>query len=191
MSGPQALPGSRLVRWRDGPQVWVPVAILAAVAWPPLVLSLIVLPPARMDLLAGPDWRFVALAMGLVVVPVMLVRMARGREATGQPSTRLGIIWRFAVEGLVLSALAQLVVAVLLTIIGWFGADSLGQALGAAETSFLLYGVGMLPFTMAVGGAYAIWAGWVVAMIAFKPTPPPLRVPARLLGEPASSDGAV
>lgn len=47
----------------------------------------------------------------------------------------------------------------------------------------------MMPFTMAVGVAYAVWAGLMVAVIAFAPTPPSLRVPPRYFGAAGDETG--
>lgn len=178
-----SLPGSAPIRWRESPVLWAPLAWLAAVAWPPIVVTLFLFPPQNWSLVYGPDWRFTTLLAGLVTVPAGLALLARERRRDGHPGTRLGVIWRFVLYGAVFSALAQLGAALLATITGSIEAGDLSRGLGAAETTFLIYGVGMMPFTMAVGVAYAIWAGLMVALIAFAPTPPPLHVPVRYFGE--------
>jgi len=183
-----SLPGSAPIRWRESPVVWTPLAWLAAAAWPPLILTLPGYPPQHWNLLQGPDWRFTALALGLLAVPAGMALLARERRREGAPDTRLGVIWRFALYGAVFSVIGQLAAAILVTISGWIEAGDLGRGLGAAETTFLIYGVGMMPFTMALGVAYAVWAGLMVALIAFRPTPPPMRVPPRYFAdEPAAA----
>lgn len=182
------LPGAAPVRWREGTPVWVALAWLAAVAWPPLIVTLLLYPPQQWRL-DGADWRFVALLVGALAAPAGMALIARERRRDGQPRTRLGVIWRFVLYGAVLSVVGQLAAAVLATIAGWIEAGDLSRGLGAAETTFLIYGVGMMPFTMAVGIAYAVWAGLMVAVIAFAPTPPSLRVPPRYFGAAGDQAG--
>jgi len=55
--------------------------------------------------------------------------------------------------------------------VGWFEAGDLGQAMGATETTLLIFGVGGLPIAMIVGVSYALWAGLCAAFIAFEPKP--------------------
>jgi len=45
------------------------------------------------------------------------------------------------------------------------------QALGATETTLLIFGVGGLPIAMIVGVSYALWAGLCAAFIAFEARP--------------------
>lgn len=177
------LPGQSQIKWRGTPGLWALLAGLAAIAWPPLIVPLIFLPPANMAFGWDMDWRLMALLAGAVMVPAGMYLLMRERERSGSPSTRLGIIWRFLLYGGLLTALLQTVSAVTMAVVNWGEAGALAQSLGAAETTLLIYGVGLLPAAMMIGISYALWAGLCVAFIAFTPKPPPVRPRAGLLGE--------
>jgi hypothetical protein len=61
--------------------------------------------------------------------------------------------------------------AVAMSVMGWFEAGDVMQALGATETTLLIFGVGGLPIAMVVGVSYALWAGLCAAFIAFETRP--------------------
>ena len=61
--------------------------------------------------------------------------------------------------------------ALVLMVIGWFEAGGILQAMGASETTLLIFGVGFLPVTIVGGVSYALWAGLCVAFIAFEAKP--------------------
>jgi hypothetical protein len=117
------------------------------------------------------DWRLVVMVIGLIAVPLALYRILNERRRDGRPGTRLGVVWRFMMYGGLAAALVQIVVALGMTIMGWFEAGDFMQALGATETTLLIYGVGGLPIAMIVGVSYALWAGLCAAFIAFETRP--------------------
>lgn len=69
------------------------------------------------------------------------------------------------------AALVQITVALGMTVMGWVEAGDFMQALGATETTLLIFGVGGLPIAMVVGVSYALWAGLCAAFIAFEARP--------------------
>ena len=93
------------------------------------------------------------------------------RKRDGRPGTRLGVVWRFMMYGGLAAALVQIVVALGMSVMGWFEAGDVMQALGATETTLLIFGVGGLPIAMIVGVSYASWAGLCAAFIAFEARP--------------------
>jgi len=171
---PEDLPGQEKVTWRRsrGPVVG---AALAAVAWPPLILTLLIWPPENWLPGREIDWRLVVLAIGVVAAPLGLWLVARERERTGRPASRLGVVWRFMLYGGLLAAGLQAGLAVIVMVLGWFEAGGFIQGVGATETTLLIYGVGGLPVAILVGVSYALWAGLCAAFIAFQPAPPEVR----------------
>jgi hypothetical protein len=111
------------------------------------------------------------LLIGLVVVPLGLWRIIVERRDSGRPGSRLGVVWRFMLYGGLAAAGLQVAVALGMVISGWFEAGDVMQALGATETTLLIYGVGGLPIAMIVGVSYALWAGLCAAFIAFEAKP--------------------
>lgn len=178
------VPGSSPIRWRESPYLWAPVSWLAALAWPPLILTLFLFPLQDWRVALDIDWRLAGLAVAALGVPMALELVRRERERTGRPNSRLSVIWRFTLYGAVLAVALQLIAVAVLLVYGWTRASGLAQGLGVAETTFLIYGVGLLPLTALIGAAYAAWAGLMAAMIAFVPAPPPLRAPSHILGLP-------
>jgi len=163
-------PGQERVVWRREPHLVV-LAALTGALWPPIPLTLLIWPPNNWLPSLEPDLRFVALIIGLFAVPVALWLLARERDQTGRPSTRLGVVWRFMFYGGLLAAALQALFALVLCGIGWFEAGGIAQAAGAIETTLLIYGVGGLPVAVMVGVSYALWAGLCAAFIAFRPQP--------------------
>ena len=178
-----ALPGSARIRWRETPFLWAPIAWLAALAWPPLLITFALYPPQSLGLAIDGDWRLLTLAGAVLGVTGALELIRREWARGRRPSTRLGVIWRFVLYGAVLAVVLQLLLTLALMVMGWMHVTGLPQGLGVAEATFLVYGVLMLPLSAFVGAAYAVWAGLMVALIAFAPTPPPMRPPAHLLGD--------
>jgi hypothetical protein len=164
------LPGHTRVEWRTAPGAKA-LAALAAFAWPPLILTLIILPPQNWT--PGPqmDWRLIALVIGLIAAPVGVWLVGRERDRTGRPRTRLGIVWRFMLWGGLLAAILEVILALISMILGWIQAGSFLEALGYAETVLLIYGVAGLPVAIILGVSYALWAGLCVAFIAFEARP--------------------
>ncbi|MGA0544554.1 phthalate transporter [Brevundimonas sp. VNH65] len=170
---PEDLPGQVAVKWRREPGARI-LATIAAVCWPPL-LTLAFWPPKNWVPGLDIDWRLGLLLVGLIAVPTGLQLLERSRKAAGKPSTRLGVIWRFILWGGLLAAGLQVLIALAVTVVGWFGARSLFEGLGVTETTLLIYGVGGLPVAILVGVSYALWAGLCVAFIAFRKAPEPVN----------------
>jgi len=169
---PEDFPGQQRVAWRREP--WrIALAAVAAGLWPPLVVTMFVWPPKENNWRPGleTDWRLVVIVIGLLAAPLGLWLLARERERTGRPSTRLGVVWRFMFYGGLLAAGLQAVLAVVVSVVGWFEAGDIAQAAGATETTLLILGVGGLPVAVLVGVSYALWAGLCAAFIAFMPQP--------------------
>ena len=167
---PEDLPGQTRVVARRAPGAAL-AASLAAFAWPPLILTMIFLPPRNW--LPGPqmDWRLMVLAVGLIAAPLGLWIVNRERERTGRPGTRLGIIWRFMLFGGLLAAGLEVLLAVISMAMGWMQSSSFLEGLGSTETVLLIYGVGGLPVAILLGVSYALWAGVCVAFLAFQTQP--------------------
>ncbi|MEJ6789206.1 phthalate transporter [Brevundimonas sp. BR2-1] len=167
---PEDFPGQQRVAWRRDPQRIV-LAALAGALWPPLVVTLIVWPPRNWLPSLEMDWRLVVLVIGLAAAPGGLWLLARERDLTGRPATRLGVVWRFMFYGGLLAAGLQGALALIVSVVGWFEAGGIAQAAGATETTLLIYGVGGLPIAVLLGVSYALWAGLCAAFIAFMPQP--------------------
>ena len=163
------------VEWRQPLGLYNFVGWLAAVSWPPIVGTLIFLPPTREAGGLLHDWRLKALiAAGLAVAAIMyLIRGERERE--GGPSSRLGIMARFLLFGFIFSLAALLFVVLGFSVLSAFGNEGFLAALGGIESTLFLFGVAGLPPALAVGISYALWAGFMVALISFAPPQP--RVP--------------
>lgn len=170
---PEDLPGQVAVKWRRAPGARI-LAVIAAVCWPPL-LTLAFWRPKNWIPGLDIDWRLGLLLVGLIAVPTGLNLLERSRVVTGKPSTRLGVVWRFILWGGLLAAGLQVLIALAVTVVGWFGARSLFEGLGVTETTLLIYGVGGLPVAILVGVSYALWAGLCVAFIAFRKAPEPVN----------------
>lgn len=170
---PEDLPGQVAVKWRRAPGARI-LAVIAAVCWPPL-LTLAFWRPKNWIPGLDIDWRLGLLLVGLIAVPTGLNLLERSRVLTGKPSTRLGVVWRFILWGGLLAAGLQVLIALAVTVVGWFGVRSLFEGLGVTETTLLIYGVGGLPVAILVGVSYALWAGLCVAFIAFRKAPEPVN----------------
>ena len=164
------LPGQATIAARPGrtPRI---LACLAGAAWPPLWLTLPFWRPHAYLPGRDMDWRLVVMLIGLITVPLALYRVLNERKLDGRPGTRLGVVWRFMMYGGLAAALVQIVVALAMSVMGWFEAGDVMQALGATETTLLIFGVGGLPIAMIVGVSYALWAGLCAAFIAFEARP--------------------
>ncbi len=173
---PESLPGQTRVMWRRTPGSRI-LASLAAVCWPPLIATFFIWPPSAPHWIPGRefDWRLVVLVIGLIAAPTGLWLLARERDRTGRPASRLGIIWRFMLYGGLLGAALAVLFALIQILIGAISSGSLMQALGSTETILLIYGVGGLPVCILVGVSYALWAGLCAAFLAFQPAPEKVR----------------
>ncbi len=168
------LPGQSPVIWRRT-RAAVPLAALAGIAWPPLILTLLVWPPQNWMPGREIDWRLTVLFIGLFAVPTGLWAIQRERDRGGRPGSRLGVVWRFMLYGGLVAAAAQTVLALAMMVFGWIASSDIGQGVGATETTLLIYGVAGLPVAILVGVSYALWAGLCAAFIAFVPAPEKVR----------------
>jgi predicted ABC-type sugar transport system permease subunit len=164
------LPGLKRVAPHHSTQRFV-LAALAAAAWPPLIITLIVWPPENWASGVDTDWRLVLLVIGLIAAPIALWLMRQSHARMGRPATRLGVVCRFMVFGGLLAAAVQTLIAVVMSLLSVFASQSLTQGLGALETTLLIFGVAGLPLAVLVGVSYALWAGLCVAFIGFAPAP--------------------
>jgi hypothetical protein len=164
------LPGQATIHSRPAP-LYPILASVAGAAWPPLLLTLPFWPPKVVGVGRDLDWRLLVLLIGLVVVPLALWRIIEERRRSGRPGSRLGVVWRFMLFGGLAAAAVQVVWVLGMTMFGWFEAGDVMQALGATETTLLIFGVGGLPIAMVVGVSYALWAGLCAAFIAFEAKP--------------------
>ncbi|HEX8471689.1 MAG TPA: phthalate transporter [Brevundimonas sp.] len=171
---PEDLPGQQRVMWRPTPGARIG-ASLAAVCWPPLLLTFFIWPPTHWIPGREIDWRLVVLFVGLIAAPTGLWLMGRERDRTGLPASRLGIVWRFMLYGGLLGGALAVLFALIQVIIGAVFSGSVMQALGSTETILLIYGVGGLPVAILVGVSYALWAGLCAAFLAFEPAPEKVR----------------
>ena len=164
------LPGLKRVAPQRSTQRFV-LAALAAAAWPPLIITLIVWPPENWASGVDTDWRLVLLVLGLITAPLGLWMLRQTHARVGRPSTRLGVVCRFMVFGGLLAAAVQTLIAVVMSLLSVIASQSLVQGLGAMETTLLIFGVAGLPLAVLVGVSYALWAGLCAAFIAFTPAP--------------------
>ncbi|MBU1348189.1 MAG: phthalate transporter [Alphaproteobacteria bacterium] len=175
------LPGQTPVIWRRT-RTAIPLAALAGVAWPPLILTLLVWPPQNWLPGREIDWRLTVLLLGLIAVPAGLYVIRRERDRRGRPGTRLGIVWRFMLYGGLAAAVLQTLLALFMAVVGLIQSGDIAQGFGATETTLLIYGVGGLPVAILVGVSYALWAGLCAAYIAFVPAPATVRDRLGVLG---------
>ena len=175
------LPGTAPIQWRESPWVWVPVAWLASVCWPPVLLTLVFFPAQAFTFGLDMDWRLLGLICAGVGTAGGLWLLQREWARSRKPATRLGILWRFTLFGAVFAVALQFLLVIALMIGGWLRVSGAAQGLGVAETTFFIYGVGLLPVTALVGAAFAGWAGLMVGLIAFVTRPESLRTPPHLL----------
>nr|WP_314433471.1 phthalate transporter [uncultured Brevundimonas sp.] len=164
------LPGQARIVERPG-SVFAIAAALAGAAWPPLILTLPIWPPSSWMPGWELDWRLMVLIIGLIAVPLGVWRVQVERRRKGRPGSRLGVVWRFMLFGGLLAAALQVVMALALTALGAAASGNAMQALGAAETTLLIFGVGALPLSIIVGISYGLWAGLCAAFIAFEVKP--------------------
>jgi hypothetical protein len=169
------LPLTARVDWRESPTLWMPVAWLCASLWPPIVGTLILFPPSEEAGGLLRDWRAPTLLAGALGVAAALFVVDRERRREQAPRTRLGVVVRFLILGFIFTLISMVVAAVLATGIGLFNADDLVHKLGTAKATLFWFSVPMMFFALPVGISYALWAGLVVAMVAFSPRPQSVR----------------
>lgn len=164
------LPGLKPVAPRRTAQANILASLLAA-AWPPILITLPIWPPTNWASGVDTDWRIVLLLVGLVATPVGIWLLNRIHQRRDQTFTRLGVILRFLIFGGLLAAALQTLIALVITTMAMIASASLGQAIGAAETTLLIFGVAGLPLATLVGLSYALWAGICVAFIGYRSAP--------------------
>jgi hypothetical protein len=175
------------VVWREPVGLYNFVGWLAAVAWPPIVGTLIFLAPTREAGGLLNDWRLKALIAAGIAVAAILYLVRGEREREGGPSSRLGIMARFLLFGFIFSLAALILVVLGFSVFSAFGNEGFLPALGGIESTLFLFGVLTLPFALMVGISYALWAGAMVALICFatpQPVVPKARVSALFGGPP-------
>ena len=175
------LPGTAPIQWRESPWLWAPVAWLASLCWPPVLVTLLMFPPQAFTFGLDMDWRLLGLICAAVGTAGGLWLLKGEWNRSRKPSTRLGVLWRFTLFGAIFAVGLQLLLVAALVVGGWLRVTGAAQGLGVAETTFFIYGVGLLPVTALVGAAYAGWAGLMVGLIAFVTRPESLRTPPHLL----------
>lgn len=160
------------VVWRQPISLYGPLGWLAAVAWPPIVGTLIVFAPTEAAGGLVNDWRLKALIAGGLAIAAILWIIKGEREREGAPATRLGVMSRFLLFGFIFSLAALILVVLGFSIVSAFGDEGFLPALGGIESTLFLFGVAGLPFALMVGVSYALWAGFMVAVVCFTPPRP-------------------
>lgn len=155
------------VTWREPLELWIGLGWLAAVAWPPIVGTLILLPPTEEAGGLLNDWRLKALLAAAIAVGAIIWIVRGERERDGAPSTRLGVLSRFLLFGFIFSLAALIILVLAASVMTIFGSEGLLPTLGEIESTLFLFGVAGLPFALMVGVSYALWAGAMIALIAF------------------------
>jgi hypothetical protein len=174
--------GVTTVRERRPATQWRVISWLVGLAWPPIPLTLVLFPPVSWIPKPEGDWRIAALIVAAMALALTLWRIGRDRAAGRGPTTRLGVVWRFVLYGVLFGLAAQALALLSVMIMGWLGVSGVPQGLGVAETSFLLFGVGLLPVTVVAAISWAVWAGLATAFILFESAPAPVKRPAHLMG---------
>ncbi|MDP2116358.1 MAG: phthalate transporter, partial [Brevundimonas sp.] len=90
---PEDFPGQQRVTWRREPHRIVLAALIGAI-WPPIPITLLIWPPGNWAPSLEIDPRLAVLVIGMAAVPAGLWLLARERDRTGRPATRLGVVWR-------------------------------------------------------------------------------------------------
>lgn len=170
LDNPENFPGRQRVAWRREPQRMV-LAVVLAVLWPPLWITLAIWPPHNWMPGLEMDWRLQVGILGLIGIPAILWLLARERQKGGRPATRLGVVWRFMFYGGLLAVVLSALFAIWQVVLQWMNAANFGEGLGSSETTLLIYGVGGMPLAVVIGVGYALWAGLCVAFIVFTPQP--------------------
>jgi hypothetical protein len=167
--------GTARVDLREPAGLWVPIAWLAAVLWPPLPITLVVWPSQLTPIGIARDWRITALIAGGVGVGLILALIDRERRREGSPRTRLGVFVRFVAYGFVFALLATVFVAVVVALLAIFGQGDVYQRLGEMKTA-LIVGLAALPLGLIIGISYAVWSGLAASIVAFAPAGPSIRL---------------
>ncbi|HWE47636.1 MAG TPA: hypothetical protein VG407_16570 [Caulobacteraceae bacterium] len=171
------------VDWRGPASLWVALAWLLAVLWPPLPLTLIFWPSNNTGLMTIKDPRAVALILGAVSVTVTLMMIDRERKRDGTPRTRLGVLMRFIGYGFVFTVIAVAALAIVLALMEAFSYGDLFRRMGEAKATMWVALV-MMPLILLAGVSYTVWSGVVTSLIAFGPRPASVRPRHFLMEQP-------
>jgi len=162
------VPGTLRVDWRESPTLWGPLAWLAAVLWPGFAWTLVFFPPSSLAYALEQDWRVPALLAACIGTAAAMWLVARERRRERTAMTRLGVIARFVVYGAVFSVITPVVWAVINAGTGAWGEPGVLDKLGSASAALFMGGAMIFP-SFVIGVSYAVWAGFMVALIAFRP----------------------
>jgi hypothetical protein len=174
---------SNKIDWRGPASLWVGLAWLLAVLWPPLPLTLIIWPSDKTGLMTIQDPRAIALVLGAASVTITLMLIDRERKRDGTPRTRLGVLMRFIGYGFVFTVVATAVFAVGLALMQAFSYGDLFRRMGEAKAT-LLMAVALMPLILLAGVSYMVWSGLVASFVAFGPRPANTRPRNFLMDEP-------
>lgn len=169
------LPGQSPVTWRKPAALWTPLACVIGVFWPPALVTLAFWWPRNWFAWLDTDPRLIGMLLAAIGIPIGVWLLAKERERTGRPATKLGLIWRFLLYGGLYAAALQILLVLTMIVLGWGEAGTVAQSLGASETTLLIGGVLGLPVAILIGVSYALWAGFCIALIAFEKRPPKVR----------------
>jgi hypothetical protein len=162
------------VDWRGPASLWVGLAWILAVLWPPLPLTLIFWPSNNTGIDTVRDLRAIALIVGAAMVTIIFMLIDRERKREGAPRTRLGVILRFVAYGFVMTVLVTALAAAALAVIGMTSSGDVLHGVGEAKAT-LGMGIFIMPLALLIGVSYALWSGLVTSAIAFGPRPPSVR----------------
>lgn len=163
--------GTARIDLREPPGLWLTLAWLAAVLWPPLPVTLALWPSQHTAQAVLRDWRFPTLAAGAIGVTLILWLIDKERVREGAPRTRLGVIIRFIGYGFIFSLLAAVAIAILIALFALLGQGDVYQRLGEMKTA-LIIGLASMPLALIVGVSYALWSGIAASIVAFVPRSP-------------------
>ncbi len=179
--------GTAKVDWRGPAPLWIALAWLLSVFWPPLPVTLFFWPSNNTGLETIRDPRAVALVIGAVAVTLIYRFIERERRRRRTPNSRFGVIVRFVAFGFIATVLAAAAGAVAMAVIAMFSpGDALRRVDVAKET--LVTGIAIMPIAVLLGVSYSVWAGLMTSLIAFG-APRPSARPRHIMMDELSSEG--
>ena len=174
------------IDWRGPASLWVGLAWLLAVLWPPLPLTLIVWPSNKTGLMTIEDPRAIGLVLGAISVTVTFMLIDRERRRDGTPRTRMGVFMRFIAYGFVFTVVAVALFAIGLALLQAFSYGDLFRRMGEAKAT-LLMAVAIMPLVLLAGVSYTVWSGVVASFVAFGPKTASTRPRNFLMAEPETA----
>ncbi|HEY3814782.1 MAG TPA: hypothetical protein VGL66_16310 [Caulobacteraceae bacterium] len=171
------------IDWRGPASLWVALAWVLAVLWPPLPLTLLLWPSDKTGLMTIEDPRAIGMVLGAISVTLTFIMIDRERKRDGTPRTRLGIFVRFIAYGFVFTVVAIAVFAIGLSLLQAFSYGDLFRRMGEAKAT-LLMAVAIMPLVLVAGVSYTVWSGVIAALIAFGPKATSTRPRNFLIQEP-------